>query len=220
MALVSSQAIFDMGDVQRGLEYSQRGTEQALTAHGLECAVAGYFCTGLGNLQSRNLTEAEKAFEASLKLLADHLSEFKEDLSSWSTERAGLAIAQFFGGRVEAISDMENRWPTRPLGDDYTVAFLAHALGEGYTQLCDFERAKQNLDSALDYYRRNGMRPYVARVLKSSADLHQAQGRVAEAERDLAAGRLMEELSLPPVRLPSDLQLDADEPEPAGPADR
>jgi tetratricopeptide (TPR) repeat protein len=107
------------------------------------------------------------------------------------------------------------------LGDDYTVAFIAQALGEGYTQLGDFERAKQFLDSALDYYHRNDMRPYVARVLKSSADWHKAQGQVAEAEGVLAeAGRLVEELSLPQVRPPGSLQLDADEPQPAGPADR
>ena len=223
VALVSSQAIFDMGDVQRGLEYSQRGTDKALTAHGLECAVAGHYCTGLGNLQTRNLAEAEKAFEASLKLRADHLSEFKGGSEQLVNRvHAGLAIARFFGGRVEAIGDMEKSLANAAsLGDDYTVALIAHALGEGYTQLGDFERAKQYLDTALDYYHRNDMRPYVARVLKSSADLHRAQGQVAEAERDLAeAARITEELSLPQVRPPGDLQLDADEPEPVGPADR
>src|ERR687894_209580 len=188
VALVSSQAIFDMGDVQRGLEYSQRGTDKALTAHGLECATAGHYCTGLGNLQTRNLAEAEKAFEASLKLRADHLSEFKGGSEQLVNRvQAGLAIARFFGGRVEAVSDMEKSLSNAAsLGDDYTVALIAHALGEGYTQLGDFEGAKQYLDSALDYYRHNDMRPYVARVLNSSANLHRAQGQDAEAERDLA----------------------------------
>jgi hypothetical protein len=61
----------------------------------------------------------------------------------------------------------------------------------------------------------------VARALQSSAKLHEAQGHIAEAERDLAeAARITEELSLPQVHLPSDLQLDADEPDPLGPADR
>jgi tetratricopeptide (TPR) repeat protein len=107
------------------------------------------------------------------------------------------------------------------VGDDYTVAFIAQTLGEAYTQLGDFERAKQYLDTALDYYRRNEMKPYLARGLKSSAKLHEAQGHVAEAERELAeAGHLMEELSLPPVRQFGNLQLDADDPQPAGPTDR
>jgi tetratricopeptide (TPR) repeat protein len=223
VALVSSQAIFDMGDVQRGLEYSHRGTDKALTAHGLECAVAGHYCTGLGNLQTRNLTEAEKAFEASLKLRADHLSEFKGGSEQLVNRvHAGLAIARFFGGRAEAIGDMERSLSNAAsLGDDYTVALIAHALGEGYTQLGDFGQARQNLDSALDYYHRNGMRPYVVRVLRSSADLHRAQDQDAEAERDLAeAARITEELSLPPVLLLDSLQLDADEPEPVGTSDR
>ena len=98
---------------------------------------------------------------------------------------------------------------------------IAQALGEGHTRQGGFERAKCYLDTALDYYRRNEMKPYLARGLKSSAKLHEAQGHIAEAERDLAeAGRLMEELSLPPFRPSGNLQLDADGPQLAGPADR
>src|SRR5918997_2800638 len=127
VALVSSQAIFDMGDVQRGLEYSHRGTDKALTAHGLECAVAGHYCTGLGNLQTRNLTEAEKAFEASLKLRADHLSEFKGGSEQLVNRvNAGLAIARYFGGHAEALEDMERTLANaEAVSDDYIVAFIA-----------------------------------------------------------------------------------------------
>ena len=46
VALGSSLAFLDMGDVRRGLEYSQQGTDQALSAHGLECAMYGHYCTG------------------------------------------------------------------------------------------------------------------------------------------------------------------------------
>ena len=69
------------------------------------------------------------------------------------------------------------------VGDDYTVAFIAQALGEAYTQLGDFERAKQYLDTALDYYRRNDMRPYLARALQSLVNWYEQQGRGAEAEQ-------------------------------------
>ena len=52
-------------------------------------------------------------------------------------------------------------------------------------------------------------------------NLHEVQGQVAEAERDLVeAGRPIEELSPPPVRPPGSFQPDADEPQPDGPADR
>ena len=220
--LMSSQAFLDMGDLQRGLEYSRRGTEQAMSASGLECAMYGHYCTGLGNLHSRDLGEAQRAFESALKLLPDFVPELQGREQVANEVHAGLAIAQFFSGRTEAINDMESTLANaEAVGDEYTVAFIAQALGEGYTQLGDFERAEQHFDTALDYYRRNDMKPYVARVLKSSAKLHEAQGHHAEAERDLAeAGRLMEELSLPPVRPPGNLQLDADKTQPAGPADR
>jgi tetratricopeptide (TPR) repeat protein len=220
--LMSSQAFLDMGDLQRGLEYSRRGTEQAMSASGLECAMYGHYCTGLGNLHSRDLGEAQRAFESALKLLPDFVPELQGREQVANEVHAGLAITQFFSGRTEAINDMESTLANaEAVGDEYTVAFIAQALGEGYTQLGDFERAEQHFDTALDYYRRNDMKPYVARVLKSSAKLHEAQGHDAEAERDLAeAGRLMEELSLPPVRPPGNLQLDADKTQPAGPADR
>ena len=222
VALMSSQAFLAMGDVRSGLEHSQRGTEQAMSANGLECAMYGHYCTGIGNLDSRNLAEAQRAFESALGLLTDNLFELRGSEVIVNEVRAGLAIARFLGGDTGAINDMESALANADaVGDDYNVAFIAQTLGEGYTQLGDFERAEQHLDAALDYYRRNDMKPYVARALQSSAKLHEAQGHIAEAERELAeAGRLMEELSLPPFRPSGNLQLDADGPQLAGPADR
>ncbi|MBA3491983.1 MAG: AAA family ATPase [Rubrobacteraceae bacterium] len=222
VALMTSLTFLDMGDVQRGLEYSRRGTEQALSAHGLECAMFGHFCTGLGNLHSHNPAEAQRAFESALRLLTDHLFELRGSEAVANEVRAGLAVARFLGGDTEAINDMESTLANADaVGDDYTAAFIAQALGEGYTQLGDFEHARQHLDTALAYYRRNEMKPYLARVLKSSASLHEAQGHVAEAERELAeAGRLTEELSLPPVHTLGSPHLDTDEPQPAVPPDR
>jgi class 3 adenylate cyclase/tetratricopeptide (TPR) repeat protein len=204
VAIASSQAIFDMGDVRRGLEYSQRGTEKALAAYGLECAAAGYYSTGLGNLQTHNLAEAQRAFKASLKLRAEHLSEFKGGSEQLANRvRAGLAIAQFLCGRVEAVEDMEAALSNaNALGDDYTGASIAQVLGEGYTRLGNFALAKRYFDTALDYYRRNGMKPYLARVLQSLARWHEQQGHGVQAERARTEARqLMEELSLPPIRL-------------------
>jgi len=221
VALGSSLAYLDMGDVQRGLESSQRGTEQALSAYGLECAMYGHYCTGLGNLRSRNMAEAQRAFESALKLLTDHLSELQGSEAVANEVRAGLAIAQYFSGHTEAINDMERTLKNaEAIGDEYTVAFIAQALGEGYTQMGDFERAKQYLDTALDYYRRNDMRPYLARVLQSLIYWYEQQGRGAEAEQARAeVHQLMEELPLPPVRPLSSEPLSADEPRSAGTAE-
>jgi tetratricopeptide (TPR) repeat protein len=115
---------------------------------------------------------------------------------------AGLAIAQFFSGRVEALNDMERTLKNaEAIGDEYTVAFIGQALGEAYTRMGDFERAKRYLDIALEYYRRNAMVPYLARVLTSLGYWHEQQGRSAEAEQARAEARqLLEELPVPPVR--------------------
>ena len=147
--------------------------------------------------------------------------------SSWGARsklvnrvHAGLAIAQFFSGEIEAIKDMESTLANaEAVGDDYTVAFIAQALGEAYTQLGDFERAKQYLDTALDYYRRNDMRPYLARALQSLVYWYEQQDRGEEAEQARTEARqLMEELPSPPVRQLSSLVLAPDEPPPSRPA--
>ena len=122
---------------------------------------------------------------------------------------------------MEAIDDMERVLANADaISDDYTVALVAQALGEGYTQLGDFERAERYLNTALDYYRRNDMRPYLARVLQSIDYWHEQQGRGAEAEQARAeARRLMEELPLPPVRPLGSVPFDSDEPQPARSSD-
>ena len=211
VALGSSLAFLDMGDVRRGLEYSQRGTEQAFSAVGMECTMYGHYCTGIGNLRSRNPAEARRAFESALEILTDHLTELQRSEEMANEVRAGLAVARFLGGDTGAIDDMERSLANADaVGRDYTVAFIARALGDAYTQLGDFESAKRYLDTAIDYYRRNEMKPYLASALQSSAHFHEAQGHDAEVERDLAeARRLMEELS---VRTTGSLQQATDEP--------
>ena len=221
VALMSSQVFFEMGDVQRGLEYSRRGTEQALSARGLECAMYGHYCTGLGNLHSRNLDEAQRAFDSALELLPYFVPELQGREQVANVVHAGLSIARFLGGDTGALNDMESTLANADaVGDEYTAAFVAQALGEGYTQLGDFERAKWYLDTALDYYRRNDMRPYLVRVLQLVGNWYEHQGRGAEAEQSRAEARqLMEELSLPSARLLGNSLFDPDEPQSAETAD-
>jgi tetratricopeptide (TPR) repeat protein len=192
-----------------------------MSASGLECAMYGHYCTGLGNLQARNLDEAQRAFESALKLLPDFVPELQGREQRANEVHAGLAITRFFSGRSEAIDDMKRTLANaEAVGDEYTGAFIAQALGEAYTQLGDFELAKRHLDTAFDYYRRNDMRPYLARVLHLLGNWYELQGRGAEAEQVRAEARpLMEELSLPPVRLLSSSRFDPDEPQTAEPAD-
>jgi len=203
VAIMSSQAFFDMGEVRRGLEFSRQGTEQAMSASGSECAMYGHYCTGLGNLHSRNLDEAQQEFESALKLLPDFVPELQGRQQVANEVRAGLAITQFFRGCTEAIDDIKRTLANaEAVGDEYTGAFIAQALCEAYMQVGDFALAKQYLDTALDYYRRNDMRPYLARVLQLSGNWYEHQGRAVEANQARTeASQLTEELSLPPVRL-------------------
>jgi hypothetical protein len=85
---------------------------------------------------------------------------------------------------------------------------IAQALGKGHTRQGGFERAKCYLDTALDYYRRNYMKPYILRVLQSLLDRYGQQNRAEEAERPrVEARRLLEEMLPPPVRPPDGLSL-------------
>jgi tetratricopeptide (TPR) repeat protein len=202
VAIMSSQVFFEMGDVRRGLEYSRQGTEQALSASGLECAMYGHYCTGLGNLHLRNLDKAQRAFETALELLPYFVPELQGREQVANVVHAGISIARFMGGDTGALNDMESSLANADaVGDEYTAAFVAQALGEGYTQLGDFEHAKRHLDTALDYYRRNDMRPYLVRVLQLVGDWYKLQGCGVEAEQARTEARqLMEELSLPRAR--------------------
>jgi tetratricopeptide (TPR) repeat protein len=184
VAIMSSQVFFDMGDLRRGLEYSRQGTEQAMAASGSECAMFGHYCTGLGNLHSQNLDEAQREFESALKLLPDFVPELQGRQQVANEVRAGLAITQFFRGRTEAIDEIKRTLANaEAVGDEYTGAFISQALGEAYTQKGDFEGASHYLDTALEYYRRNDMKPYLARVLQLRENWYAQQGRAAEAEQ-------------------------------------
>ena len=114
MALVSSQAIFWLWAMcSERIGTSQRGTEQALSAHGLECAVAGHYCTGLGNLQSRNPTEAGKAFEAALKLLTDNLFELQRGSEQLVNELRRTRYCPVLGWRHRGDQRHgKSLWPT------------------------------------------------------------------------------------------------------------
>jgi hypothetical protein len=58
------------------------------------------------------------------------------------------------------------------------------------------------LNNALDYYRRNDMKPYLAHALQSLVVWYEQQDRGEEAEQAREdARRLMKDLSLPPHRL-------------------
>lgn len=66
LADVHSAAAFmyyDMGEVQRGIQYSLQAAEAALQVGGYECGIFGLYSAGMGYLQQGALDEALAAFE-------------------------------------------------------------------------------------------------------------------------------------------------------------
>jgi predicted ATPase/class 3 adenylate cyclase len=185
---------YDMGEMERGIQSSLRAAELANEVGGYECSIFGSYSVGMGYLQRGTLEEAAAAFED-----AARRAETSQIGSEWLKNRihSGLIMARARLGDPDAIQDMEESLTrSRGFEDDYTAALLARSLGEAYTQTRDFERAQRHLDSALDYYRRNGMRPYLPRTLAVVAELREKQGeRVGASEVRNEAARVMAELA-------------------------
>jgi tetratricopeptide (TPR) repeat protein len=176
--LLAAMVYIDAGDIELGLSYSRIATQRALAQGAMECAGAGFVCTGMANLEARKINEALSTFEESLKIAPDiaHSPPLVNEV------RAGLAISRFFSGDLEARKDMEQSLENSlALDDVWMVATLRLALGEGATLLGDFDQAETYLTQALDYYRGNDIRPYEARTLRSLGNLYDAQGREEEA---------------------------------------
>jgi tetratricopeptide (TPR) repeat protein len=180
------EAYVDMHQLDRGLEHARRGAQQALASGGMECACGGFATLGLSNLRVPNPAAAEEALNMSLslaeKLRDEPVQVLIEDLLP--VLRGAVASAQFAAGRVEAVEEMEAALEaTRARGDEYATAAAAHTVGDAYLQLRDLQRAEPHLRSAYAYYHKNGMRPYVLRVLQSLANLYEGQSRTAEAQQ-------------------------------------
>ena len=192
--LFTGWSYLDMGDAGQGLEYGQRGVEKALATDRIECICSAFACVGYGFLQRGKISEAIPAFEESIRRSVASGATATEHLG-----RTGLAMAEFFGGRTEAVQDMEETLEkARATGDPYIAAFLSQSLGQSYTALGELDRAEGYLNDALEYYRRNAMRPYIVRDLQALADLYDRQGRSVEAANARAeADQLAEALQIP-----------------------
>lgn len=189
--LYAGWTYLDSGDAARGLEYGQRGVDRALAADAMECVCYGFACVGFGNLGSGKVDAAQDAFRESIRR-----SEFSGAAHIEVLGRAGLGVSEFLSGRREALEEVEAALAqARALGLGYTAAFIAQTLGGLYAQAGAYARAGELLDEAENYYRKNELRPYLARTLEARAALYEKQGRDAEgrAARERVEG-IMEEL--------------------------
>jgi class 3 adenylate cyclase/tetratricopeptide (TPR) repeat protein len=165
---------FDMGDLQRGLECNHRGERLAFDVGGRECGIYNVYSAGMGYLQNRLWAEAETTLEDSAQR-----AEESRVFSDWLKNRirAGLAMTRANVGDPSAVREMEETLVrAQSFDDDYMAALLSHALGDHARQHGEHERARAYLDSALAYYRRNGMLPYLPGILTSIAELDEDEG--------------------------------------------
>jgi class 3 adenylate cyclase/tetratricopeptide (TPR) repeat protein len=170
-------AYYDMGDVEKGLEHARIGAQMAHEENAVECACAGFYGVGVGNLERKELDEALSHFSLSKRLA---------DTSGWrgyvNRIRAGAAVAGLEQGDPGALEELETALRNaRAERDHYGAGVLAHRLARIHFEAGDPARAEPLLDAALAYYRDAGMGPYEARGLDLLARIRDAQGRPDEA---------------------------------------
>lgn len=166
----------ELGELERALEYVQRGADKAGQARIPACESAGLLGIGFCKLQTGALPQALSAFDRSSRL-----AEMAGADALRTQALAGLAVTRFFSGSAGALAEMETALAnSQAIADEYGEAFLHHRLGDAYARL-DPGRAEEHLEAALAFYRRNEMQPYAARALQSAAALYAQQGRAADA---------------------------------------
>ena len=165
--------------MERALEFGQLGMEKAEAANAVECVCAAKLCVGMGQLQRQELAQAQTTFDESVRL-----ADFTGAESFRNMGEGALAMTEFFGGRPEAIHSIESAMSrAHAIDDQYAASMFSQTLGEIYAQHGEVARADDYINRALEYYRSHAMRPYIARALQAQAQLHEQQGRAAEASQ-------------------------------------
>jgi tetratricopeptide (TPR) repeat protein len=175
-------AYHDMGEFDKGLEHSHLGAQLAEAANGFECACAGYYGAGRGQLARRHPDEAKLDFDRSLKF-ADAVG-----FDTFMTIiRGGSAKAEFERGSAAAVDDLRAAVETaRASNEAYAAAQMSEELAESLFQLRRHDEALTQLETSIAYYREAGMTPSLARALKLRAQLMGATDHGAEAAEALA----------------------------------
>lgn len=181
-------AYHDMGEFDKGLEHAQMGAQLAEAANGFECACAGYYGAGRGQLETRHPEEAKLDFERSLKFAnAVGFDTFTTII------RGGAARADFERGSTAAVDELRAAVETaRASNEAYAAAQMSEELAGALFQLERHEEAMSQLEPAIAYYQTAGMPPYLARALKLKARLMDATDRAAEAAEVLAEAMRIE----------------------------
>lgn len=196
----ASMAYYDMGEVEKGLEHARIGAERAMSANGLECACAGYFGIGRGELDRRHIDDALTQFTRSLKLADTIGMDYYINMI-----RAGVGEAEFAkGGTSGSVEKMRGAIDSaRSTDDDFVVAALSMPYARALLRLERPSEAREQIAGAVAYFRRTELKPYLANALSIAADVAEALGdRDAAAEAREEAASLRDEIKLPPPITP------------------
>ncbi|MBI4921663.1 MAG: AAA family ATPase [Devosia nanyangense] len=172
-----AMALYDMDEIDEGLEHAKIGAELAFGARGFECACAGYFELGRGRLEQHRIEDALADLGRSLTLAQDAGFE-----GYMNVIHGSIAAAEFENGRPAAVERLKTAAENaRTLGDDYAASVLTLPLGRSLLRLGRHDEARSALALAIGYFREKGMSPYLAHALDLSADLSEAEGKAEEA---------------------------------------
>jgi class 3 adenylate cyclase/tetratricopeptide (TPR) repeat protein len=173
-------ALHDLGELEEGLKHAQLGAQLAENANGLECACAGYFGAGRLQLDRRHLDEAHEDFIKSMKYA--NLAGFESFLNN---VRGGVAMTEFEQGRSRDVEQLRIAVNNAASSNDgYAAAMMSENLATALLKLGRHDEADQALKMSVDYYRSAGMRPFLAKALILSSEMHKARGDIVAAARD------------------------------------
>lgn len=196
----ASMAYYDMGEVEKGLKHARIGADRAMSVNGIECACAGYFGVGRGELDKRHIDDALAQFTRSLKLADAVGMDYYINMI-----RAGVGEAEFAkGGTTGSMEKMRDAIDSaRGTDDDFVVAALSMPYARALLRLDRVRDARQPIAEAVAYFRRMGLKPYLANALSVAGDVAEALGEAdAAAEAREEAASLRDEIRLPPPTLP------------------
>ncbi|HEY0919062.1 MAG TPA: adenylate/guanylate cyclase domain-containing protein [Devosia sp.] len=172
-------ALYEMGDIEAGLEQARLGAELAFKVNGMECACAGYYVVGKGELERHRLDEAEAELNRSLKL-AD-IAGFEGYVNMI---RGNLAMTQFEKGASAAVEKLRSSYDNaRTLNDEYAAASLGQQLAVALLKLNRTDEAEKVLGFVTGVFRDKSMRPSLANALELASRLYERTGREEDARR-------------------------------------
>jgi len=176
--LLAAWAYLFMGNREQALEFGQQSVERAIATDNMDCICNGLACIGYVNLELGRIPEAASAFEKGIER-----SDISGAMIPKLNGQAGLAVTRFMTGHPDAIKDLEEVLVNMRLYNNLVgVASANLLLGTCLIQLGEFERASNNLNQAIDFYRQSQMYPSLTKALRFMAELMDRQGHSSKAQ--------------------------------------